>query len=379
MGMSKKVIRMGMVGGGTDAFIGQAHRTAARIDGRYDFCAGALSSTAEKSLTSGIILGLDEDRIYSNYKVMAERESLRSDGIDVVVVVTPNHLHFEVSKVFLEHGIHVICDKPLTSRPKDAIPFYHTVMSSKAHFMLTHNYTGYPMVREAKRIVSSGKLGKIRVIQMEYVQGWLAKDSEKGKQAAWRLDPEKAGIGGSIGDIGTHALQLAEFVTGKKALSVSADLTAFGTGRALDDNAHILFRFEDEIRGMMWTSQIAIGYDNGLQLRIVGEKGSLTFQQESPNQLVVSCLDEPSQVIVKGGNHFEGAARVPAGHPEGYLEAFSQLYSDFADWRLGLVSQKPDIPGIVEGVRGMAFVEAARSSSINDSRWFKVSDFTDPN
>ncbi|KJY79859.1 Gfo/Idh/MocA family protein [Vibrio nigripulchritudo] len=371
----EKRIRMGMVGGGKDALIGEAHRVAARIDGRYELCAGVLSSTPERSLESGKALGLEESRIYSDYKVMAEQESQREDGIDVVVVATPNHLHYDVSKAFIEQGIHVICDKPLTSTLNDAVAFHQLVQSSEVFFMLTHNYSGYPMIREAKRIVESGEIGNVRVIQMEYVQGWLAKDSENGKQAKWRLNPATSGKGGSIGDIGTHALQLAEFVTGKKAQSLSADLTSFGADRQLDDNAHILFKFEDEVKGMMWASQIAVGFDNGLQLRVMGEKGSLIFHQERPNELQVTLIDQPTQKRVKGGAGFEGFARIPAGHPEGYLEAFSRLYSDFADWFLGSSAQKPDIPGVDEGVRGLCFIEAAVESSNEDGAWKTLEKF----
>lgn len=364
-------IRLGMVGGGKDAFIGAVHRIAARIDDRYELVAGALSSTPEKSLSSGRMLGFAKDRIYTDFAKMARAEAGRPDGIEAVAIVTPNHLHFAACKAFLAQGIHVICDKPVTSTLEDALELEALVNSSGCHFLLTHNYTGYPMIREARRMVAAGDLGRIRVINMEYIQEWLAAGSE-GKQAEWRMDPSRAGAGGAIGDIGTHAYNLACFVTGLKAESLSADLHSFGDGRVLDDNAHIMFRFQNGAKAMLWVSQIAIGNENGVKLRLIGEKASLEFFQEDPNKLWFTPLGGPKQLLTRGGAGFAGEVRIPAGHPEGFLEAFATLYSDFADVLGNRNAVTISVPGIDDGLNGLKFIHAAVKSSQANGTWVTI-------
>lgn len=369
--MTKARIRLGMVGGGNDAFIGAVHRIAARIDDRYEFIAGALSSTPEKSLASGRALGLAEDRIYPDFDAMAKAESDRSDGIEAVVIVTPNNMHFAPCKAFLAQGIHVICDKPVTSTLEDALALKGLIKASGCQFLLTHNYTGYPMIREARRMVAAGDLGRIHIINMEYIQGWLAAGDE-GKQAEWRLDPARSGAGGCIGDIGTHAYNLATFVTGLEAKELSADLHSFGDGRVLDDNAHIMFRFQDGVKGMLWASQVSIGFENGVKLRIIGDQGSLEFFQEDPNKLWFTPLDGPKQLLTRGGPNSTLVPRVPAGHPEGFLEAFATLYADFADVLQADGKQETIVPGINDGIAGLRFIMAAVKSSSENGRWVSL-------
>lgn len=368
METSQRKIRLGMVGGGIDAFIGAVHRIAARIDGDYELVAGALSSTLDKSRESGRQVGLPDDRIYGDFTEMAKVEAARSDGIEAVVIVTPNHLHYPIAKAFLAQGIHVICDKPLTATMADARALRDAVDASSAKFLLTHNYTGYPMAREARRMVSEGKLGKIRLVQMEYIQDWMAYADPASKQAAWRIDPERSGAGGCIGDIGTHAYNLGLFVSGLKPDALSADLQSFG-GHPLDDNAHIMFRFKGGAKGMMWSSQIAIGNENGLRIRIIGEDGGLEFHQENPNQIWFAPKGQPKQLLTRGGHDYAGEVRIPAGHPEGFLEAFATLYSDFAKVIRGDEAAAHLLPDINSGLTGMEFIEAAVKSSKNSSVW----------
>jgi len=361
-------IRLGMVGGGLDAFIGAVHRIAARIDGDYELVAGALSAAPEKSRISGRAVGLPDDRIYGSYAQMAKTEAARADGIEAVVIVTPNHLHFPVTKEFLAQNIHVICDKPLTATMTDAVALHDALTASRAKFLLTHNYTGYPMAREARRMVREGKLGKIRLVQMEYIQDWMAYADPDSKQAAWRIDPARSGAGGCIGDIGTHAYNLGLFISGLTPEALSADLQSFG-GHPLDDNAHIMFRFQGGAKGMMWSSQIAIGNENGLRIRIIGEDGGLEFHQEAPNQLWFSPKGQPKQLLTRGGHDYAGEVRIPAGHPEGFLEAFATLYSDFAKVIRGDEIAGHLLPDINSGLAGMTFIAAAVQSSKNDNCW----------
>jgi predicted dehydrogenase len=374
-------IRLGMVGGGTGAFIGYVHRIAARLDGDYELVAGALSSHPDVARESGRNLGLPEDRIYTSYEEMARAEASREDGIEAVSIVTPNNLHFGPAKAFLEAGIHVICDKPLTSSLEDARALAAIKPKNGAKFLLTHNYTGYPLMRQARELVKSGALGKIRVVQAEYPQDWLAEPaSPDNKQAAWRTDPKRSGAGGAIGDIGTHAYNLARFVTGLETEALSADLTAFVPGRQLDDNVNIMLRFKGGARGMLWASQVAVGSENGLQLRVYGERGSLEWRQDNPNYMWFSELGKPRQLLTRGGAISGNAAsammvRVPAGHPEGYLEAFATLYSQFAEVIRGKGEAYADLlPSLADGVEGMAFIMAAVKSSAEDSRWVKFSE-----
>ncbi|SDE37166.1 Gfo/Idh/MocA family protein [Limimaricola pyoseonensis] len=361
-------IRLGMVGGGADAFIGAVHRIAARIDDRYDLVAGALSSTPERALASGRRIGLAPDRIYADYAEMARVEAAREDGIEAVAVVTPNHLHFAVAKAFLEQGIHVICDKPMTSTLEDAETLRGLVESSGVRLMLTHNYSAYPMVREARRLVAEGALGEIRVVNVEYAQDWLAGAAES-KQSKWRLDPEQAGRGGAIADIGTHALHLASFVSGLEPTSLSADLHSFGAGRRVDDNAHIMLRYPNGARGLLWVSQVAVGNENALRLRVYGTRGSIEFDQEAPNRIWFTPIGEPRRLLTRGGAGFAGAARIPAGHPEGFLEAFASLYAEFADDLRSPDAPRAPIPGVRDGVAGLRFIQAALDSSGRDGAW----------
>ncbi|MBP7243581.1 MAG: Gfo/Idh/MocA family oxidoreductase [Amaricoccus sp.] len=369
-----------MVGGGKDAFIGGVHRIAARIDGEYDLVAGALSSTPEKSRESGAALGLAPDRVYDDFEAMAKREARLKDGIDAVAIVTPNHMHAPAAKAFLKRGIHVICDKPLTATLPEAKRLARIAAESDALFVLTHNYTGYPMVRQARAMVAEGLLGPIRVVQAEYAQDWLSADIESGgqKQAGWRTDPARTGAGGSTGDIGTHAYNLACFVTGLKLESLAADLQAFVPGRRVDDNGHVLLRFEGGARGMLWCSQVAPGNQNALRLRVYGENGGLEWAQEDPNYLWHTSLGEPKRLITRGGaGAGPEAARVtrtPGGHPEGYLEGFANIYAEAARAIRARQAGQPVPPEVVfptveDGLAGVAFVDACVRSSARNGAW----------
>ena len=373
-------IKLGMVGGGEGAFIGEVHRIAARMDERFHLCAGALCSDPERSLKSALDLGLPEDRSYSDYKEMAISESQRDDGINFVSIVTPNHLHHPIAKAFLEVGINVICDKPMTMNSKEAQELIDISESSDLIFAVTYNYSGYPLIREAREIIKKGELGSIRIIKVEYIQDWLTEpiESKGQKQASWRVDPKKSGIGGSIGDIGTHAFHLAHFVTQQLPNKISADLSCFVEGRELDDNAHILMRYESGAKGMIWSSQVAPGNENNLKIQIYGEKGGLIWQQENPNELILNLLNQPSRRLTRGssfvGDQSARLTRIPAGHPEGYLEGFANIYREVADEFSAKISGKPiskDIlyPTSKEGLYGVSFIEAAIESNSKDSVW----------
>ncbi len=373
-------LKLGMVGGGQGAFIGAVHRIAARLDGEYQLIAGALSSDPERSRLSGEALGLPADRVYTSYEAMAKAESVRKDGIDAVAIVTPNHMHYPVAKAFLEAGIHVICDKPLTSTLEDAVKLAEVAKGSGRLFILTHNYTGYPMIRQAREMVESGLLGKIRVVQAEYAQGWLATKVEDtgSKQAAWRTDPAQSGEGGCIGDIGTHAYNLASFVTGLELDSLAADLNTFVEGRRVDDNVHIMLRFKGGAKGLLWASQVAVGLENGLRLRVYGELGGLEWAQEDPNYLWHTTLNGNRELITRGGVGAGPAAnrltRTPFGHPEGYLEGFANIYTEAAKairaFKAGVaVDPAVTYPSVDDGVKGVAFIEAAIRSSRANGTW----------
>ena len=375
-----KKIKLGMVGGGEGAFIGEVHRIAARMDERFQLCAGALCSDPERSLKSALDLGLPEDRSYSDYKEMAISESQRDDGINFVSIVTPNHLHHPIAKAFLEVGINVICDKPMTMNSEEAQELIDISESSDLIFAVTYNYSGYPLIREAREIIKKGELGSIRIIKVEYIQDWLTEpiESTGQKQASWRVDPKKSGIGGSIGDIGTHAFHLAHFVTQQLPNKISADLSCFVEGRELDDNAHILMRYESGAKGMIWSSQVAPGNENNLKIQIYGEKGGLIWQQENPNELILNLLNQPSRRLTRGssfvGDQSARLTRIPAGHPEGYLEGFANIYREVADEFSAKISGKPiskDIlyPTSKEGLYGVSFIEAAIESNSKDSVW----------
>ena len=375
-------IRLGMVGGGSGAFIGGVHRIASRLDGHYRLVAGALSSTPEKAAASGVELGLDPARTYSDFAEMAKREARLKDGVEAVAIVTPNHVHYAAAKEFLRRGIHVICDKPLTSTLADARRLVAAAEKSDALFVLTHNYTAYPLIRQAREMVARGDLGRLRVVQVEYAQDWLADAPDPGnKQAAWRTDPAQSGIGGSTGDIGTHAYNLVRFVTGLTAEGLAADLDSFVQGRALDDNAHVMLRFEGGAKGMLWCSQVATGHENGLRLRIYGDKGGLEWFQEDPNLLWFTPLGAPTRRLTRGGPETQAEStrltRVPPGHPEGYLEGFANLYTEAAQaimaHRAGLPA--PDgvmVPTVHDGLEGMRFVDACVRSSKRNAAWVSL-------
>lgn len=371
----KRPIRLGMIGGGQDAFIGYVHRIAARIDGEFELVAGALSSRPEVAKASAQKLGIADDRAYTDFEEMARVEAARPDGVEAVAIVTPNHVHFGPAKAFLEAGISVICDKPLTSTLEDAIALSKVTPKNGAKFLLTHNYTGYPLMRQAREMVASGKLGTIRVVQAEYPQDWLTEEVSN-KQADWRTDPERSGAGGCIGDIGTHAYNLLRFVTGLETDTLAADLTSFVSGRQLDDNVHIMLRFTSGAKGMLWASQVAPGNENGLQLRVYGDKGGIEWRQDNPNQMWFSPFGEPRQLLTRGGatpigSVQEIATRIPPGHPEGYLEAFATLYADFADVIRG-DSAGEILPDMEDGLEGMKFIVAAVTSSNNDAQWTRL-------
>lgn len=376
-------IRLGMVGGGEGAFIGGVHRTAARLDGQFELVAGALSSDPERAKTSAAALGLAPDRSYGSFAEMAKREARLKDGIEAVAIVTPNHMHYPAAREFLKRGIHVICDKPLTSTMADAKKLAALAQTSGALFVLTHNYTGYPMIRQAREMIAAGELGTIRLVQAEYPQDWLTERLEASgqKQADWRTDPQRSGAGGCVGDIGTHAYNLACFVSGLELEELSAELTTFVEGRRLDDNVQVMMRFRGGARGMLWASQVAPGNENGLRLRIYGERGGLEWEQEQPNHLWFTPFGEPKRLITRGGAGAGAAAgrvtRVPAGHPEGYLEGFATIYQEAAHAIRAARAGKPAgpevlYPGISDGLAGMAFIDACVRSSRANGRWIAL-------
>ena len=377
-------IKLGMVGGGQGAFIGAVHRIASRIDDRYELVAGAFSSNPEKSLASGKELGISADRNYKDYLEMASKESERNDKIDAVAIVTPNHMHHPIAMAFIEKGFHIICDKPLAMNLKECEELVKATKEKDIIFALTHNYTGYPMIRNAKAMCEQGDLGNIRVIQAEYAQDWLTEDienkSESGgnKQAAWRTDPARSGGGGCIGDIGTHAFNLVRFITSLKPQQLSAELTSFVSGRQLDDNAQISIRFNGGAKGSIWSSQVAPGNENHLMIRIYGEKGGLEWCQEDPNYLYFTKFSSPKQKLTRGGAGSLEAAndvtRIPPGHPEGYLEGFANIYTDVANALSDKSKNNYDatkycFPTVEDGLEGIRFIERSIASSSSDSSW----------
>ncbi|ARU01901.1 Gfo/Idh/MocA family protein [Yoonia vestfoldensis] len=372
-------LKLGMVGGGRGAFIGGVHRIAARLDGHWELVAGAFSSDPKRAATSAAELGIAAERSYGSFVEMAKAEAARPDCIDAVAIVTPNHLHVPVATAFLRAGIPVICDKPLATTVKDAEALVLLVAETGIPFILTQTYTGYPMVREARALVAAGRIGHVRHVQVEYLQDWLAEPVERGgqKQASWRADPAQSGAGGCIADIGTHAFNLATFVSGLVAHALLADLTAFVPGRALDDNAALLLRFQGGAKGMIWASQVAPGTKNGLRLRVVGDAGGLMWDQEHPDDLEFTPIGQPTQTLRRGGEGVVTASRLPAGHPEGYLEAFATLYTEAA----GMVRRfreraKPDqatmLPTVTDGLAGMRFISAGVRSHEGGAVWINL-------
>jgi predicted dehydrogenase len=381
---AKRRLRLGMVGGGPGAFIGAVHRIAARMDDHFELVAAALSSDPARSRAAAIDLHIAPERAYGSFAEMAAAEAKRPDRIDVVSIVTPNHVHFGPAKAFLEAGIHVICDKPLTTTVADALALAEIVRRSGLIFGLTHNYTGYPLVRQAREMIAAGELGRLRVVQVEYAQDWLttAVEATGQKQAVWRTDPAQSGPAGSLGDIGTHAYNIACFVTGLRCDQVAADVSIFVPGRRLDDNVQVLLRFEGGARGMLWASQVATGNENNLRLRVYGEKAGLEWGQENPNYLRFTRYGkEPMTISRNGAGSTEvakHASRIPSGHPEGYLEAFAQLYADLAEQ----ISARNEgrapspasllVPGVTEGVEGVRFISGVLESSGRNSAWVGI-------
>lgn len=383
--MSRR-IRMGMVGGGIGAFIGGVHRMAAALDGEIELVCGAFSSNPERSKASGEELHLPANRVYGNYEEMikAEKKLPLGERMDFVSIVTPNHVHYGPAKMALDNGFHVVCDKPLCFNMREAKTLLNTVEKTGLIFALTHNYTGYPMVKQAKAMVKHGDLGKIRKVVAEYPQGWLStklEDSDQ-KQAAWRTDPKRSGVAGAIGDIGTHAENLAEYITGLEISELCADLTTFVDGRLLDDDGNILLRFNNGAKGILHASQIAAGEENALSIRVYGEKGGIEWHQMEPNTLITKWLDKPMQILRTGGEGLypesSASSRIPAGHPEGYLEAFATIYKNFAKCvraRIDGVAVDPmfeDFPTVADGVRGMEFVDKVVKSSKKGAKWIKL-------
>ncbi len=380
-------LRLGMVGGGPGAFIGAVHRIAARLDDRFELIAAALSSNPERSRAAARDLHIAAERAYGSYAEMATAEAKRPDRIDAVSIVTPNHLHFAPAKAFLEAGIHVICDKPLTTTVEDAVALAQMVRRSGLIFGLTHNYTGYPLVRQAREMIEAGELGRIRVVQVEYAQDWLttALETTGQKQAAWRTDPAQSGPAGSLGDIGTHAYNLACFVTGLRCDQVAADVSIFVPGRRLDDNVQMLMRFDGGARGMLWASQVAAGNENNLRLRVYGEKAGIEWGQENPNYLRFTPYGKPPVTISRAGAgataSAKHASRIPSGHPEGYLEAFAQLYADLAEQIAARNAGRAPaaasllVPGVEDGVAGVQFISGVLESSRQNSAWVNLPSF----
>jgi len=380
-------VRMGMVGGGRDAFIGAVHRSAAALDGKIDLVCGAFSSTAEKSRVSGADLYLPADRVYANYEEMFQKEATLSEGdaMDFVSIVTPNNSHFDIASKALLAGFHVMSDKPATLNLEEASALQEIVAQTGLVYGLTHNYTGYPLVKEARKIVRDGRIGKVRKIIVEYSQGWLSTklEDEDNKQADWRTDPARSGACGCMGDIGTHAENLMEYITGLKIEYLSAELTTFVEGRRLEDDGNVLLRLDNGARGILFASQISVGEENNLNIRIYGEQGAISWQQQDPNRLVLRWSDRPEQVIRAGVNNDLSEvsvynSRIPGGHPEGYLEAFGNLYRNFASvLQARMEGREPDsddldFPTIQDGVRGMAFIETLVKSATSLEKWTRI-------
>jgi predicted dehydrogenase len=377
--VANRRLRAGIIGGGKGSFIGAVHRVASELDGQAQVIAGAMSTDPQRAAESAKAWFLE--RSYDRYEEMAEKEASRPDGIDFVIIATPNHMHFPVAKAFLEHGIHVISDKPLSFSLEEARTEVALVEKSNLIFALTHNYTGYPMVRQARDLVRSGALGDIRKVLVEYMQGWLidAQESQGNKQAAWRTDPTKSGIAGCVGDIGTHGENLLEYITGLKIASLSADLTTFVPGRQLDDDANILLRMENGAKGILTCSQIAAGEENNLNIRVYGTKAGLEWHQMEPNTLIFKPQGQPVQIYRANGPYTSedarSLARLPGGHPEGYYEAFANIYRNaIADIRRVESGEKPQggYPTVYDGLRGMLFITKAVESSRKGATWVNM-------
>lgn len=374
-----------MIGGGPGSFIGAVHRIAANLDGQIELVCGCFSSKPEKSRATGESLFLPPERVYASWEEMLEKEALLPEGerMDFVSIVTPNHVHFAPAMMALDKGFHVALDKPMTFSLEEAKQLAAKVKETGKLFLLTHTYTGYPMVKDARHRVLNGDLGKVRRIYVEYPQGWLYNDcAATNKQAAWRVDPNRSGKAGCMGDIGTHAFNLAEYITGLKATEICGELQTFVPDRLLDDDGAALIRYEGGARGVLMASQIAVGCENSLKIRVFGEKGGLEWRQEEPNTLILRWPDRPAEIVRTNNGYVSGISaynsRVPAGHPEGYLEAFANLYRNFATaLRAKLEGKEPapealDFPSAEEGVRGMRFIETIVSTNNTDAKWLKL-------
>ncbi len=386
--MTRK-LQWGMIGGGPGAFIGEVHRKAARMDGQIELVAGAFDINPDKSKQMGALQYIDPKRAYGSYREMIEKESALPAGerVDFVSICVPNNFHFPIAKAFLEAGFHVVCEKPMTMDVKEAKQLCAVVKKTGKVFALTHNYTGYPMVKLARDLVKKGHLGKLLKINVEYPQGWLLKALEKtgNQQASWRTDPKQAGAAGAIGDIGTHAENLAEYITGLQMVEICADLTSFVPGRKLDDDASVLVHWEKGVKGTLLCSQVSIGEENALKIRVYGEKAMLEWRQEYPNDLVVNYNDKPAE-LWRRGNPYIGAispaavrgTRLPGGHPEAFIEAFGNIYANATEtMRCKIAGKKPsplalDYPDVYSGLRGMQFIEAVVKSGKAGAKWVKM-------
>ncbi len=386
----KRKVRMGMVGGGPAAFIGEVHRKAARLDGKIEILAGAFDIDPAQSRKMGEMLCLDPTRVYDTYQQMIEQELKRPDPVDFITIATPNKWHFPIANDCLKAGFHVMCEKPMTLTLNEAVELKKVVEQTGKVFGLMHNYTAYPMVKLARDMVRQGDIGKVLKIVVQYPQGWLIKPIERegSPQAAWRTDPKQSGAGGCVGDIGTHAANLAEYVSGLKIQEICAELTTFVAGRQLDDDANALLRFNNGARGLLHASQISVGQENNLAIWVHGDKGSLEWHQEDPNELVVCGMDQPVQVWRRGNDYIgrkspaaARATRIPFGHPEAFLEAFANNYVNFADTIAARIENRAptewelDFPGVEQGVRGMAFIETMVASASSDAKWTCLPDF----
>jgi predicted dehydrogenase len=381
--MTSRKLRMGMIGGGKDAFIGAVHRLAFNMDGQVEMVAGALSINPEIAVESGEILLLDKERIYTDYKVMLEKEAAMAAGrrLDFVTIVTPNFVHFEPAMMALDKGFHVVIEKPITFSLEQAKQLKEKVEQTGLTLLLTHTYTGYPMVKHARYLLQSGMVGKIRKVFVEYPQGWLSTFLEKTgqAQASWRTDPKKSGAAGSMGDIGTHAFNIAEYVTGLQVTSLCAELNVVVEGRKLDDDGAVFLKFNNGATGLLMATQVAAGEENNIKIRVYGEKGGIEWKQEDANSLLVKWLDKPTEIHRTGTGYVSSFAahnsRTPAGHPEGYLEAFANLYRNFVlTLKARMNGEKPkqewlDFPGVDEGIRGMAFIENVVKSGQSKEKW----------
>ena len=373
-----KKIKIGFVGGGPSSFIGYTHRLAARFDNRFDFVAGVFSRDKKKSIDFGSSLGLDPSRCYANYSEMAKKESKRSDGIEALGIMTPSGDHYKIAKLFIENKIHIICDKPLTATVEDAIKLQKLVKKNKIVFALTHNYSAYPMLREAKNLVEKGKLGKVLLINVEYPQGYTVGIKKKDEKSTlkWRLDKKMCGPSMILAEIGTHSYHLLRYVTNLEVKEISAEVNSLSPEISVDDNAFLTLRMNNKARASIWVSSAATGGENGLKIRVYGNKGAVEWLQDEPNHLKFTELNKSTKIITRASNDVSDfslkSSRLAAGHPEGFFEAFSNIYTEFADCILSNKKTNHTFPNIEDGVKGIKFIFAAKKSSNNNSKWEKI-------